>query len=359
MAASVTPTAAPSPDLRALRIARGRITHGAFWQLARRLVLLSIGTHAFFLVLFAVLGVRVLALLNVGSVLLFVVAYLLLQRRINRPALLLCWTEFMTHATVASLWCGWNSGFHYYLLLLAPVVMIGGSRGRTPMLALLFAFYTALYFVGRQVGPLHALSPAVQGGLQVVNTAILFGVIGHGLGYYYGYLRASERQLFELATRDLLTGLFNRRHVVACAAQPAARAWRQRGPTAVLLADVDHFKRINDQHGHAAGDLILARIGQRLSELARSDDIVGRWGGEEFLLVLPNTTADQALALAERIRSTCAADSVPHGDDALRVTLSFGVVAWARDEPFDAAVARADRALYRSKALGRDRVTAG
>jgi diguanylate cyclase (GGDEF)-like protein len=163
----------------------------------------------------------------------------------------------------------------------------------------------------------------------------------------------------ELATRDALTGLLNRRAMVELLAREQSRIVRGQGPLAVALLDIDWFKRINDSHGHGAGDEVLRRFAAVLKDQLRAADALARWGGEEFLLLMPGTRQDDARVVLERLRSAVCAAGVFHGIAAdLKVTFSAGLVEIAEGESQDAAIDRADRALYRAKQGGRDRVEA-
>lgn len=175
--------------------------------------------------------------------------------------------------------------------------------------------------------------------------------------FYYATVRRAERKLVELATRDSLTGLSNRRNFLALAKQEMARARRSGEPIALIIADIDFFKQINDERGHYAGDHVIAHAAELMLRVCRSPDIVARWGGEEFLLLLPATTPDAATALAERIRHSHAETEGEHAGAKIKYSLSLGVAALALDESINHAIARADQAMYQSKAAGRNRVT--
>jgi diguanylate cyclase (GGDEF)-like protein len=160
-----------------------------------------------------------------------------------------------------------------------------------------------------------------------------------------------ERQ----ALVDGLTGLANRRAVSDALHAEAARAERFETPLSVVLADLDEFKEVNDAHGHAVGDEVLRVFAAVLRETLRESDVAGRWGGEEFLLLLPGADEEGAAQLAERVRIGLAAGGIP-SVPGLRVTASFGVAEYAGQTKTEELVAGADSALYRAKRAGKDRV---
>ncbi len=172
--------------------------------------------------------------------------------------------------------------------------------------------------------------------------------------------RADNVRLEHLATTDPLTGLLNRRALSERLTTEMERALRYDTSVALLLVDLDHFKRVNDTHGHLAGDGVLRAVAELLAEEARSSDLVARYGGEEFLVVLPETDAAGATVLAERMRERVAGHAFRAWEDGhtLHVTASIGVATFpvARIESVEDLFARADAALYRAKADGRDRV---
>jgi diguanylate cyclase (GGDEF)-like protein len=174
-------------------------------------------------------------------------------------------------------------------------------------------------------------------------------------------------ELQEQAIRDSLTGLFNRRYLDEMLARELARADREGYPVSVALLDADHFKDLNDTYGHATGDRMLAAIGELLGLGVRGGDVACRYGGEEFLMILPNATQADAVARAEEWRIRCAALRVDGHDtpgggtpgDGVGVTVSIGVATAPADGADPATVlSSADRALYAAKRGGRDRVVA-
>lgn len=166
-------------------------------------------------------------------------------------------------------------------------------------------------------------------------------------------LRDSNAALEKLATEDRLTGLWNRHKFEAFAAAEIGRAHRYGLELALVIFDIDHFKRVNDIYGHQAGDLVLAGVSRLVREHLRDSDGIGRWGGEEFLILTPSTDVHEAAALAEKLRRLIAIESFPEIDS---VTASFGVSGLRRGDALEHLVQRADSALYRAKEYGRNRV---
>lgn len=171
-------------------------------------------------------------------------------------------------------------------------------------------------------------------------------------------LEEKNRKLERLATLDPLTAIANRAHFLDVAAREVARMRRSDGRAALVLMDLDRFKTINDEHGHPVGDAILRAVAAILVGELRPVDVVARFGGEEFALLLPDATPEDGAAVAERIRRVIEALRVSTAGQPLELTASFGVAALGTEgpDPVHAAYAAADRALYRAKALGRNRV---
>ncbi len=213
--------------------------------------------------------------------------------------------------------------------------------------------YTLLAGAGSGAGPRSFSPDAAQGAFYLGSYAVLVLL---SLGFL---LLCNERLTLEalgLAARDSLTGAYNRRAVEELMRKEASRRRRLDLPMAVLLVDLDHFKRINDTHGHAAGDAILKGFVATATGQLRAQDTLGRYGGEEFLIVMPDTTRESALAAAERLRESVAAVSLEVGTGGVSVTASIGVAALDGDDrDVDTLLRRADAALYDAKARGRNR----
>jgi two-component system, cell cycle response regulator len=170
-------------------------------------------------------------------------------------------------------------------------------------------------------------------------------------------LIAAREAMRRQATRDGLTGAWNHAAILEVLDRELARARRDGRPISVVLTDIDHFKRVNDTHGHLAGDAVLREFASRLSVALRPDDLVGRYGGEEFLLILPGCDEASAVKVCERLRQRISGEPFTFDGGSIRLTASFGAVIHGGHR-YDAVdlVRAADTALYRAKAGGRDRV---
>lgn len=351
-----TPAARPSPE----RTGPSK-TASAFWKLMYQIALVAGATHVLFIGLFYGMGAKTLALINVGSVLLFGFSYVCLRLRRNMLATSLIVLEILGHAMLAVRVIGWDSGFHYYLLVTVPVVVI--SRMKLPwfkaaLIGLQLVLYIGMDYTMRELPPLDVLSKETLSMLRYFNIATTFLLLAYLASIYMKLVMKAERELRLLATTDPLTQLLNRRSLLEVAEYELLQRKRRPAPLAFVLADIDHFKSINDQHGHAAGDAVLRAVSQTLRQALREQDSVARWGGEEFLVLMPDASLEVAQSVAERLRKQISTIEVPFNDTHIKVRMTFGVSSHQDDEPVDAPINRADAALYRGKVAGRDQVVA-
>ncbi|SDT30853.1 diguanylate cyclase [Pseudomonas oryzae] len=191
--------------------------------------------------------------------------------------------------------------------------------------------------------------------------ALADGTLWHGFITDVTERKRIEAELHEFATTDFLTQLPNRRHFMSQIEAELARQRRSHGQSAaVLMCDLDHFKAINDQWGHAVGDLVLRHFAAILRAQLRKSDVAGRVGGEEFAVLLPETSLEQAGAFARRLQHCLAELPLLQDARAIVLTISVGIAALGSDDPgVDAALSRSDMALYRAKSAGRNRIELG
>ena len=171
-------------------------------------------------------------------------------------------------------------------------------------------------------------------------------------------LVAAQEKLQEQATHDMLTGLWNRSAIFDILERELARTRRQESSLGVIIADLDHFKRVNDTYGHIAGDAVLREAAARMASSLRPYDSIGRYGGEEFLCVVPGCDGPNGVQVGERIRAHVAAEPIPTSEGMVPLTVSLGVATNAgfEDKGGDALLRAADAALYRAKNRGRNRI---
>ncbi|KAF0815236.1 putative diguanylate cyclase YdaM [Andreprevotia sp. IGB-42] len=172
---------------------------------------------------------------------------------------------------------------------------------------------------------------------------------------YQAVMRDLNEALKEASNHDALTGLANRRMLMEALRTESNRLQRLDRPMTLVLADIDHFKLINDEYGHEQGDAVLVEIARALSSAVREYDLCGRWGGEEFLILMPETGTAGALEVVERLRSAITDLHLHTGDVRLHVSASFGVADHLPGDHLSATINRADAALYSAKKSGRNR----
>ena len=213
---------------------------------------------------------------------------------------------------------------------------------------LVYMFYPDLIPASAfDASPMQIAAYAAGGLLPVVST----------IGFLLMCTEFNQQELARAASLDYLTGICNRRAIEDLASRSIASARRHGIPMAIMIVDVDHFKRINDEFGHQAGDVALVETVQRIRDSLRSEDLVGRLGGEEFVAVMPSTDAASALAAAERMRSAFAEAPMDLGERELLITVSIGIaVLDAQDQVYSHLLRRADRAMYAAKTAGRNKV---
>lgn len=244
----------------------------------------------------------------------------------------------------------------------AVALRLGGKKGGRMRLVI-----AGLYFAGSV--PVMARAAGIfmeqsHAGIFAPNLmysiafVTLFAVtVGGSFSFLLMSRERAEEATRHLAMYDALTELANRRALTESAERELARARREGRPLGVLMLDIDHFKRVNDRHGHQTGDEVLREFAARASGCLRGMDLLGRWGGEEFCAILPGARAAAAAAAAERIRAAIAA--APMAGGLVPVTVTIGVaVSRPADDGLDELLGRADAALYEGKAAGRNRVVA-
>jgi diguanylate cyclase (GGDEF)-like protein len=253
------------------------------------------------------------------------------------------------------------------LLMLVALVLMFAAFTLSPKASRLLGWFAVIVLglvmlVGASLAP-QTFDPTVES-IHFVFAAVVLPVISMLAGDLSAMrsrlkvqkteLQSALARIHRLATRDDLTGLVNRRHMEELAMLEQRRAMRSGSQPCLCLVDIDHFKRVNDQHGHAAGDEVLRLFARLASASMRETDVLARWGGEEFLVLLPDTRPEEARAGFERLRRVLSRDEAWGDLLHMRVSFSAGLTGWRPGEPLRDALVRADHALYEAKASGRD-----
>lgn len=300
----------------------------------------------------------VVSVLAVGG---YVLAIVVARRGLQLASALVAVTTSTIQVMTAVQMLGWESGLHLYLISGGVLVFVIFTERQAPW-RWFFIIVAAVAFIVCQTvlspgpeRPVPAESLTIMFSINAVLTAVLvFALAG------MSYQRTNQARMEAarsaavaeyLANTDVLTGLSNRRPLIE-----SLEARSLEGDYVVAIADLDHFKVLNDTFGHQCGDRVLAEIAGGFKERLRVTDAVGRWGGEEFIIVLPHTGIHQGVALMELLREKVAEQVIPCAGHSHRVTVSIGVADGANDGLPHHVVKRADDALYDAKVSGRDRV---
>jgi len=331
----------------------------AFRALVQGIGVIAGLTHVCFCALFFWSGVTTLAYINIGSILSYVCVFELARRGAIEKAWALTILEVLGHAILAVAFIGWDTGFHYYILLVIPVAVISSikpvSLKAATVLGVMFT-YLFLDIAFRHQGPAKELSVLVVDGLHYFNVVGVMVILIFLAAYYYYLINKTASELQDMASTDPLTRLKNRRAITEAIRREESRVRRGQPYLSFILCDLDHFKNINDTYGHDVGDMVLKKVSETLMSGVRDVDFVARWGGEEFLALLPDTNTEGAMLVAERLRSKLAEQLIESGVKPFQVTMTLGVATLQAGETAEQSIARADTALYDGKRSGRNRV---
>lgn len=281
------------------------------------------------------------------------------RARIFIPGLLAFWVIYLSALSILTLSLGRVAGFQTLLLGMFPIMVVSSrmAAGAKLGLVIIFAIYAIiLQEVAGTTQPTTQLDATAFSLMRGLNLGTAIFAISSIVWQYFRIITEQQAELTALASTDLLTGLHNRRMMTDLGGREVASSLRHGLPLSLLMCDLDHFKTINDEHGHEAGDGVLAEFANLLKTSVRESEAVCRWGGEEFLVLLPNTSLEGAQVLAERIRSAMQDTPFVVASQPLQLTLTIGAASLRPSENFQALLKRADDALYAGKRAGRNRV---
>jgi diguanylate cyclase len=336
-----------------------------FFLLSQSTTWLALAMHLAFLCLFAYLNVPLLVWFNFASVLLYTGCIYLNLKGKSKFTYAAGLLEVLLHAALAIRLLGWESGFHYYILCLTPLVFffpIGHHHFKATLAGVLCGLYFSLYLITNALPPLQVLPEVTLQILHFANATATFVVFSF-LSHYYlrsaheaeAELKLANQRLTELAHTDPLTHLLNRRTMMEQLERQAAHYRNSGEPFSILLCDVDNFKNFNDRYGHECGDYVLVAVAELMKSKLRINDSLARWGGEEFLALLPGNNLGAAWEVADLLRECVYQHVFLYQGLQLCITLTFGVAVYnTPGEGLTRCISRADNALYEGKQKGKN-----
>jgi len=329
-----------------------------YWQIGYYALVLAAVTHAGFIGLFLWLDIPWMAWVNVGSVLMYLYAIFglglyTLRTKDDRLIGWLVYGELLGHNLLATYFLSRDAGFQYYIYTLVILPFFITTYGRIVYIvrvagAIAVAMWielSSLFSVPRVFLNIHYLT-----WLHHINLLVFLVILGI-LAYMYAFYESTHRhELIEENIKDPMTGLFNRRYMQSFAKNLPRQTY------GICVIDIDRFKRINDRYGHLCGDKVIETIAERLKALLGEEDIAARWGGEEFVVVLPRANEEDFARTVHYIHQALQHRPVTYEGCSIDVTVTVGGTLWNVNEPFESALARADEALYAGKTAGRNQV---
>ncbi len=303
---------------------------------------------------------------NIISTLIFQIAFILNRKKWHQLAFLLILIEIPVHASLATHFVGWDSGFYVYLMALIPLVFFYPDWShlfKISITVLVTFFSLSLKYYSVENPPTMPVPDSILNNLFYMNNFYFYVVLAF-LSFYYALaanraqeeLQVSYEKINKLARTDPLTNLPNRRDTLERIELEALHCERTKTKLAIILADVDNFKKFNDLYGHDCGDFVLVAVADSIQSMLRRDDHVGRWGGEEFIIVLPNTTLEKATQVVEMIRLSLNTNSFNYKNEKHHISLTFGISMCGHSININEAIKEADAAMLKGKKQGKNQI---
>ncbi len=317
--------------------------------------------HLFFIFLFYAIDVPVLSVFNLFSVIFYIFGLKLFVRSlIQNDFGLLVWlitVEIILHAYLASYYMGLASGFQYYILTLTAYPLFTKNSHLILSVLRLWIIVAAYIFIEAWLDHATPIVKVNQNTLQMIRYANLSCFILFSGSISFAFVkgtRLNQDALIAMATFDKLTGLNNRYSLETFTEANVVQSKQTGKPLSMLIADIDFFKEINDQHGHLCGDYVLSKVADIMRSALRSQDVIGRWGGEEFMVILPDTDTTTLAMLAERLRLTMMKTVFTYANEEISITVTVGGATMVESDTVESLILRTDQALYQGKNNGRN-----
>jgi diguanylate cyclase (GGDEF)-like protein len=317
-------------------------------------------------VLFAVLSVWQMVLVCGVCALLWVGILVINRQGFYQIAFLIGAINSTVFALLTTWLLGWSSGFFLMALIIIPIIFHNSYWGQIVKVTLAFAILAViigLFILSWQNASFWALDEKILRTLLAINlaiTVVVLAITGH---YFETSAADAEKALIQankklagLATTDPVTNLVNRRIILSRIEQEKNRMERGSKPFTLIMVDIDNFKHINDEYGHSGGDTVLVNLAEAISFTLRKQDEVARWGGDEFLIMLPETDVEGGVIVAEKIRTRIVETPFLYRELEIPVTITLGVSACEPGNGVGSCIRKADQALYAGKQAGKNRV---
>ncbi|MCX8128777.1 MAG: GGDEF domain-containing protein [Clostridia bacterium] len=320
--------------------------------------------HASFIPLFAFLEVKFLVFVNILSCISYAVCFFLNRKGKQNISFFIGIIEVVIHAVLATYFLGWNSGFHMYVICLIPLLFYASTICNTAKKLLIITLslvYLFMNYFSLNTAPVIILPQTPLSRLNYMNISMCFVVLAL-LSYYYSKaaskfedkLKSVNKELEFLAFTDPLTGLHNRRRMLDEIENQIQFSRMSSKPFTLIIGDIDDFKNFNDEHTHDCGDFILVHIAAIMKKIVDTKGKIARWGGEEFMIVLPDTDLAKGKEIAEALRKEICSDSASYHGNKLFVSITFGICEYKRNLKVQDIISIADKYLYIGKKSGKN-----
>lgn len=331
-------------------------------QVYGKIIILAFLAHIIFVGIFTVLSFTPLVIYNVFSVCFYIVVYCLTKLHRYRTIVTMVHLEICLYVVVSTYYLGWGFGFPLYLIALSSVVYFCPFKNK--MIPYLFSLAEIIIFMVLKIytlnnEPVCHYSDFTVSGFYIFNSAATFTLMIYAA--FISKLSAVMTQqtltenntlLQDMVNHDTLTGLLSRNHFLEAYEENR----KKNIPITLVLSDIDNFKRINDTYGHDCGDIILSGIASIMMDQTPDNVLIYRWGGEEFVMMLPNYSDARTQNLVEKVRISIAAKHFKYRSETLRVTMTFGISSTKESTDLNELIRLADKRLYYGKRCGKNMV---
>ncbi len=328
------------------------------------LCIMCISIHAFYTIFFIAVKLMPLSVLNFMSVLIYITLFVLIKNDKYALVTCLCCVEITINAYLSSMFLGWETGFYFYFFALVPLSFYCRFKKKQIkfiMCAWIVIEFIFTYITSENLKALYSLDKYSLLFVFLLNAFSCFFVLVF-LSYFYtktiiyeaSMLSEKNQKLQVLANTDPLTGLLNRRSMMKKLDQVSESYESCEFDYSLILIDIDEFKKLNDRFGHKCGDIALVSISEAICNILRKDDVVCRWGGEEILILLPQTKIDAAEHVAEKLRRHIQRIELNFDGEICSMTITLGVCGTEGECSVSEMINRADMCMYKGKAAGKN-----